>query len=200
MPIELSSDLPAPLIPLAWLIGRWAGAGVIGYPTVEETRFGQEVEFSHDGRPFLSYVSRTWKLDEDGNQVRPLGTETGFWRPIQPAGGAGADTGVPVSGTGEAGAQSSDAGPAPEPGTRRPTELEVLLAHPTGFVEIYLGAVDGPRIDLATDMVARTATAKEYTAGRRLYGLVEGDLLWALDMAAMGQPLQSHASARLKRM
>jgi hypothetical protein len=180
VPIELSSDLPAPLIPLAWLIGKWAGAGVIGYPTIEEVRFGQEIEFSHDGRPFLSYRSQTWLLDDDGNQTRPLATETGFWRPL-------------AATVGHADEKADD---APSPGT----ELEVLLAHPTGFVEIYLGTVNGPRIDLATDLVARTATAKEYTAASRLYGLVESDLLWAMDMAAMGQPLQSHASARLKRM
>lgn len=180
MPIELSADLPTPLIPLAWLIGKWAGAGVIGYPTIEEARFGQEIEFSHDGRPFLSYRSQTWLLDEDGNQTRPLATETGFWRPVA----------APV-GPADEGAENEKA-----PGT----ELEVLLAHPTGFVEIYLGTVNGPRIDLATDLVARTSTAKEYTAASRLYGLVESDLLWAMDMAAMGQPLQSHASARLKRM
>jgi hypothetical protein len=180
VPIELSSDLPAPLIPLAWLIGKWAGAGVIGYPTIEEARFGQEIEFSHDGRPFLSYRSQTWLLDDDGNQTRPLATETGFWRPL-------------AATVGHADEKADD---VPSPGT----ELEVLLAHPTGFVEIYLGTVNGPRIDLATDLVARTATAKEYTAASRLYGLVESDLLWAMDMAAMGQPLQSHASARLKRM
>ena len=49
------------------------------------------------------------------------------------------------------------------------------------------------------DMVARTASAKEYTAGHRLYGLVEGDLMWAFDMAAMGEALQPHLSARLAR-
>lgn len=168
MPIELSTDLPQPLVPLAWLVGTWAGAGVVGYPTVEESRFGQEVEFRHDGRPFLSYTSRTWLLDDDGRQVRPLATETGFWRP-----GASA-----VSGG---------------------IEVEVLLAHPTGFVEVYLGTAKGPRIDLATDLVARTSTAKEYTAATRMYGLVEGDLLWVMDIAAQGHPLQSHASARLKR-
>ncbi|MCD5353375.1 FABP family protein [Kineosporia mesophila] len=172
MAFQLDTDLPTPLAPLAWLIGRWEGAGVIGYPTIEEAQFGQEIEFSHDGRPFLSYVSRMWRLDDAGNQVEPLATETGYWRPV---------------------ATSED----PEnPGT----ELEVLLVHPTGICEIYLGRVDGPRIDLQTDLVARTSTAKEYTAATRLYGLVESDLLWALDMAAEGQPLQSHASARLKRV
>jgi hypothetical protein len=168
--MELSTDLPAPLVPLAWLLGSWAGAGVVGYPTIEtESRFGQEVEFENDGRPFLRYTSRTWLLDDDGEKVRPLATEAGFWRPGAAAAGGG-------------------------------IEVEVLLAHPTGFVEIYLGTADGPRVDLATDVVARTATAKEYTAAKRLYGLVEGDLLWAMDMAAVGQPLQPHSSARLKRV
>ena len=37
--------------------------------------------------------------------------------------------------------------------------------------------------------VPRTVTAEEHTAGHRLYGLVEGDLLWAYDKAALGQPL-----------
>ncbi|MFZ5850038.1 MAG: FABP family protein [Actinomycetota bacterium] len=91
---------------------------------------------------------------------------------------------------------------AQETGYWRPQpdgSVELLLAHPTGFVEVWLGRVDGPRLELHTDLVARTATAKEVTAGTRRYGLVEGDLLWAYDMAAQGQPLQPHLSARLGR-
>jgi hypothetical protein len=196
--IELSADLPTPLIPLAWLIGKWAGAGVIGYPTIAEARFGQEVEFSHDGRPFLTYRSLTWLLDDDGNQVRPLASESGYWRPVAATvGHADENEDEDAAEPGQAN-DGSDAGATA--GSPASTEIEVLLAHPTGFVEIYLGTVRGPRIDLATDLVARTATAKEYTAATRLYGLVESDLLWAMDMAAMGQPLQSHASARLKRL
>lgn len=170
MPIELSTDIPAPLIPLTWLLGEWAGAGVVGYPTMDgDLRFGQEISFTHDGRPFVSYTSRTWLLDDDGTKVRPLATETGYWRPAGPAENGG-------------------------------TALEVLLVHPTGIIETYHGSVDGPRVELATDVVARTETAKEYNAARRLYGLVESDLLWAMDMAAVGQPLTAHASARLKRV
>ena len=44
------------------------------------------------------------------------------------------------------------------------------------------------------------SSAKEVTAGRRLYGLIGEDLGWAYDMAAVGQPLQSHISAQLKRV
>lgn len=166
--LEIDADLPPRLVPLAWLLGVWAGAGVVGYPTMTDTRFGQEVEFSHDGRPFLSYRSQTWLLDDDGNRVRPLASETGYWRPGEPEGGS--------------------------------TPVEVLLVHPTGITEVYIGEVTGVRAELATDVVARTGSAKEYTAGRRMYGQVDGDLLWVLEMAAVGQPLAPHASARLKRV
>ncbi len=162
--MELTADLPTPLVPLAWLIGRWEGAGVVGYPTTESANFGQEIEFRHDGRPFLHYRSQAWALDDEGNRVRPLASEVGFWRP-------GPDG-----------------------------DLEVLLTHPTGYVEIYVGSVEGPRVNLHTDLVARTPTAKEYTAASRMYGLVESDLMWVMDMAAVGQPMQSHASAQLKRV
>ncbi len=48
--------------------------------------------------------------------------------------------------------------------------------------------------------MARTATSKEYSAGQRLYGLVKGDLYWTFDMAAMGQVMQNHLAAQLKRV
>ena len=54
------------LAPLHFLLGRWEGAGVVGYPTIESANFGQEITFSHNGKPFLIYTSRTWLLDEEG--------------------------------------------------------------------------------------------------------------------------------------
>jgi len=162
--VELAPDLPGELVPLAWLLGTWEGAGVVGYPTMESLNFGQELVFEHVGKPFLAYRSQTWLLDADGVRVRPLASESGYWRP-RPEG-----------------------------------ELEVMLAHPTGFVEIWVGQLAGPKVELRTDVVARTGSAKEYTAGHRMYGLVEGELFWAFDMAAVGEPIQSHASGRLKRV
>ena len=167
------SGLPEALKPLSWLLGSWVGVGVGGYPTIDDFHFGQEVSFSTDGRPFLSYWSRTWLLDEQGNQIKPLAMETGFWRP-QPN-----------------------------------NQVEVVLAHPTGYAEVWVGditvteivdaTITGARAELRTDVIARTVTAKEYSAGHRLFGLVQGDLLWAYDMAAVGQPLTAHVPARLKR-
>jgi len=165
--------LPEALLALSWLLGTWVGVGVGGYPTVEEFQFGQEITFASDGRPFLSYWSRSWLLDGEGNRVRPLGTEAGFWRP------------------------------------RPDNKVELLLAHPTGYAEVWLGDVvvtgivdariTGARIELESDVVARTESAKDYTGGTRLYGLVEGELLWRYDMAAVGHPLTAHLSARLQQ-
>lgn len=152
------------LEPLAFLLGEWEGSGVGGYPTIESFRFGQEMSFTHNGKPFLIYRSRTWRLDDEGNLLTPLATETGYWR------------------------------------ARPGNEVEVTLAHPTGVVEIYVGTVAFHRVELHTDVVARTESAKEVTAGHRLYGLIGEDLGWAYDMAAVGQPLQSHLSAQLKRV
>jgi THAP4-like, heme-binding beta-barrel domain len=162
--LQAEYELHPSLAPLSFLLGRWEGAGVVGYPTIESANFGQEISFSHNGKPFLIYSSRTWLLTEDGQIGRPLAMETGFWRP-QPDG-----------------------------------IVELVLAHPTGITEIYIGQQTGTRIELATDAIARTVTAKEVTAGKRLYGLIGADLGWAYDMAAMGQPLQSHLSAQLKRV
>ncbi len=93
---------------------------------------------------------------------------------------------------------------AQETGFIRPQEdgtLEMVMAHNTGFVEIWHGELhpDQPRFEVVTDAVARTATAKDYTAGKRLYGNVEGDLLYAYDVAAQGKGLQPRLWARLKR-
>ncbi len=164
MTFELDATLVPELRPLAWLVGRWEGAGVLGYPTIESRNFGQELTVSHDGRGFLEWQSRSWLLDEHGELVRRSATELGF---IRPAGDG---------------------------------EIELLLVHPTGILELYYGTVDGPRISLLTDGVIRSASAKEYSAARRLYGLVDSELFWVMDMAAVGQPLQSHLSAQLKRV
>jgi hypothetical protein len=78
--------------------------------------------------------------------------------------------------------------------------IEVVMCHPDGYAEVWYGKITGAKIELATDAVVRTASAEDYTAGQRLYGNVEGDLLWTFDKAAGGQPLQSFVWARLRRV
>lgn len=166
------TDLPPEVMPLSWLLGSWVGVGLGHYPTIEKFRFGQEVVFSCDGRPFLSYVSRSWFIDEQGERVRPLAVESGYWRP------------------------------------RPNNHVELVLSHPTGYSEVYVGTTEvlglenatitSARAQLKTDIVARTESAKPYTHGERMYGLFDGKLMWTFDMAAMEQKLQNHLSATLR--
>ena len=164
--------LPSEVMPLSWLIGSWVGVGLGTYPTIADFRFGQEVVFACDGRPFINYVSRSWLLDEEGERIKPLAVESGYWRP------------------------------------RPDNQIEFVLAHPTGFSEIYIGTTEVLGLDYAkitsaravlkTDVVTRTESAKPYTDGERLYGLFDSQLMWTFDMAAMEQPMQNHLSAKLR--
>jgi hypothetical protein len=202
---DLDASLPAEIVPLSWLLGIWEGAGVVHYTVGSEVReheFGQRVSFSQDGLPYLNYSSQTWVLDpsqgESPDSNSWLATETGYWRLSRRLG-------------------DGDPGPAMLPGVgERPFQtaesvetlrndaggfdIEVSVIHPGGVHELYLGQVKGPRIDIATDAVMRSATAKEYAAATRLYGLVDGSLLWAWDIAALGQDLRTHSSGRLERV
>lgn len=203
---ELDVDLPAELAPLAWLIGVWEGSGVVAYRVgdeVHEHEFGQRLAFSHDGGAHLQYSCSAWLLggEADGAGTphpRPLFSEIGYWRLARPLGDA--DNGpAMLPGTGEPVFRTAEAVETLR-NARGAFDIEVALVQPGGVSELYLGAIDGPRIDLATDAVLRSATAKEYSAATRMYGLVEEHLLWAWDIAALGQPLRTHASGRLARV
>lgn len=79
-------------------------------------------------------------------------------------------------------------------------EMEATMMTPTGVTELYLGRVTGTRLEMVTDAVVRTPSAKEVTAGHRLFGIVDGALLYAHEMSAMGHTLEPHLSARLLRI
>ena len=79
-------------------------------------------------------------------------------------------------------------------------EIEAMFCLPTGIMELHLGVLDGTKLRMATDKVVRTSTAKEVTGGQRLYGIVDRDLLYAQDLAAVGLPLRPHLAAKLTRV
>lgn len=201
--IEMPTGLPAELVPLSWLLGVWEGTGVLDYRVGADRvqhEFGQRISFSHDGLPYLNYTAFSWFLaDQNGAaESTPLAAETGYWRLHRPRvvgdSGPGMLPGLGAAPFADAEAVEtlrSDSGGF---------DIEALIVHPQGVSELYLGAVAGPRIDLATDAVMRSAGAKDYAAATRMYGLVESHLLWAWDIAALGQELRTHASARLAKV
>lgn len=164
MHFEIRDDVNPALLGVAWMIGRWEGNGHGSWPGQGEFEFGQQIDFTTNGGPFLHYLSQLFSLDAHGKPDQPLMMETGFWRP------------------------QADA------------SLEVVLTHPEGWVEVWDGKINGGKIEMTTDVVARTTTAHlEYTGGHRLYGNVEGDLMWSFDRATTSVPLRPYLWSRLQR-
>ncbi|BBX39064.1 peroxynitrite isomerase [Mycobacterium simiae] len=86
----------------------------------------------------------------------------------------------------------------PEPG-----RLELVLAHPSGVTEIEVGSYqvrDGViDIELATTSVGLTPSAKEVSALERSLRIDGDELSYSMRMGAVGQPLQHHLAAVLRR-
>lgn len=78
--------------------------------------------------------------------------------------------------------------------------VELVLAHPTGIVEVYGGRVDGAALQLATSTVATTPTAKQVDALERDVTVDGDELSYTVRMAAVGLPLTHHLAARLRRV
>ena len=81
--------------------------------------------------------------------------------------------------------------------------VEFLVAHPTGITELAEGTlvVDDVvmSIELEATVIGRTGSAKEVTAVSRSFR-IDGDTIdYTLRMAAVGQPLQHHLAASLRR-
>ena len=156
------------LLSLLPLLGEWHGEGVMtgtAAGSAHDLRFGQWLRFSHDGRGFLAYESRTWRLTDDGAVVGADVRESGFWRP------------------------------------RGEDDVELLVAGPDGIVEIYVGrARTTTSWELTSDVIARTPDAPAVDRAARLYGIVDGALMYAIDRAGPDEAPRPWMSARLERL
>ncbi|MGB3772217.1 MAG: FABP family protein [Rhodococcus sp. (in: high G+C Gram-positive bacteria)] len=170
--LRLGPDIAHDLLGLLPLVGVWRGRGE-GHDERGDYDFGQQIIVGHDGGPYLTWESRTWRLGTDGAYAEADLRESGFWR---------------VSGTGA-------------PGTDDEETLELLLTHASGLIELYYGrALTQSSWELATDVVIRTTSAALVGGAKRLYGIVEGgDLAYVEERVGPDGDLTPRLSARLER-
>jgi len=170
MSFDIEANLPPEVYPLAWLVGTWRGGGRVKYPGIEDSAIVQAVTFSAGQGPCLAYQAMTRLVNPAGQLGQVWHQESGYWR-VTPG--------------------QTQIDP--------PFEVEVFVADAAGVLTLYLGHVNGARIDLISDAMVRSALGAEMNAARRLYGLVKGNLLWTWDLAAFGHPLANYLSAELER-
>ena len=168
--LRVGPDLHPSLLGLLPFIGLWRGRGQGGFPVEEDYNFAQEIRISHDGRPFLRFDSRSWLLDEESKPAGEWTAELGFWRPVLV--------------------------------DDRPTDdMEATMISPDGVAELYLGKVIGTtRLEIEADAIAHTPSGRHVTASHRLFGIVDGALLYAHELAIDDSGLHPHMSARLLRI
>lgn len=77
--------------------------------------------------------------------------------------------------------------------------VELVIAQPTGIVEVHEGSFDGSRIVFHQVGLASAPTAVEVTGVRRTIAVSDDVLSYTLDMAAVGQPMTFHLEAHLQR-
>ncbi len=86
----------------------------------------------------------------------------------------------------------------------RPGSIEIVMAQPTGPRRDLQGARGGWRrplvIDARSTSINATPSAKEVTITERTISVTGDDLHYTFRMAAVGQPLQHHLSATLRRV
>ena len=159
------------LLALLPLVGVWRGEGE-GRGSHGDYRFGQQIVVSHDGRDYLNWEARSWRLNDKGEYDGADLREAGFWRFVN------------------------------DPADPSETQaIELLLAHSAGYVELFYGRpLSQSSWELVTDALARSKSGILVGGAKRLYGIVKGgDLAYVEERVDADGGLEPHLSARLSR-
>lgn len=187
---EIPEDLPFRLGPLAWLLGRWQGWGTVAGETEEYAKpVVQEIQVEVVGEQMLMRIKLfeglleepfdpMWTANEglDNISAGPLYSEESlYWSVDSPL------ALVPADGT-------------------EPRELRAVGSDTRGFAVLWAGVAMGPRIQLASDAVARAPGAKKIDYFSRMFGLVGGELMWASETMVGEGDYETEITGRLQRV
>ncbi|WP_059005812.1 FABP family protein [Streptomyces specialis] len=168
--IEIPSDLHPELVPLVFLLGTWQGAGVAALD-----------KFGDPGQEACNFGQEA-SFSHDGRDFLEYASHT--WR-------------LDAEGNRLEPLESEHGFWRIKPDR----QVEVTMIRDQGVAEIWYGelAEGKPQIDLVTDAVARTQGSPAYSGGKRLYGYVNGDLMWVGEKATPDIALRPYMSAHLKK-
>lgn len=154
---------------LAWMVGHWEGYGHHQWPGSADRRVLEQIDFAHNGEPFLHYLLQVF-ADDEGEPGEPIIMESGFW--------------VPGEGNAVMAVIANPEGVA-----------QSWHGTVTGLQSAAGGEL-ATRIELTTDAVLSQGT---HTAGSRLYGKVGAKLMFACDRADSEVALQPWLTGELER-
>lgn len=183
---NLHPTLAPETYPFAWMVDRWVGGGVLEYENIEAAAYVHELAIENtDGGPYLRFESRIWLAAEPAGIVdkeesgattygkltkeRLWSVSTGYLR-VNPNVAKRADGSSAV---------------------------EAMVSSPAGTARLWVGLVNGPRLQMVTDAVARSASGADFTSAKLMAGNVASDLFYAYDMEAFGSELRPYLAGRL---
>lgn len=200
---ELPENLPLELSPLAWVLGRWQGWGVLvdaDAPEADadaanpeeaspEQYIIQEVAAQIVGDQMrltttIFAAEATEALDmtlsaADGLDLLTAGElifeETGYWKVATPL------AVVPAQG-------------------EEPRELRVSSTDTRGVSILWAGVAMGPRLRLISDVLARDPNAPQLDQITRMFGLVGGELFWTSESTTGDADPVVELTGRLQRV
>lgn len=78
--------------------------------------------------------------------------------------------------------------------------VELLLCHATGILELFYGTLTPTSLDLRTDTVVSSASAKEVSAAERHYEIGPDHLSFRESRAMVGHAMAPHVASRFRRL
>ncbi|MDO5025377.1 MAG: FABP family protein [Trueperella sp.] len=188
MAIRLPENLAPENYPLGWLVDTWYGGGLLEYDNISASAYLHEVTIDNrDAGPYLRFMSQIWLAQEPASAVdkensgqytydsltkdRLWSVTTGYLR-VNPTAEKRADGAV---------------------------ELEAMVASPTGTAQLWVGLINGPRLQLVTDTIVRSSSGAELASAQLVAGNVAADLFYAYDMSAFGFEMRNYLAGRLSR-
>lgn len=183
---NLHTTLAPENYPMAWMVDRWVGGGVLEYDNIEAAAYIHELTIENtDGGPYLRFDSRIWLANEPAGAVDREAPGSATYAALTKRELWSAETGY------------LRVNPTVEKQENGSVALEALVASPAGTTQLWVGLINGPRLQLVIDTVIRSASGAELNAAKLMAGNVESDLMYAYDMEAFGFEMRSYLAGRL---